>query len=361
MKRYKIISLIVLAALAGCAKMETVSAPEQEVAFVVANYANRTTAVSVTDEFTTFSSKAFLHAEGVDGTQMFFGESGETITWHPSDHEWTPSHPYYWPKSENSYINFVSWHASAGIVPTTVTETSFVVTRTVEANDELLIADEAWRYVENTTTYNFNDAAPGVPTLFHHLLSRVRVNMTATPLTDNGMTYEVTLQNAHFEGIYQTGSLSLTNSDPNASGPSTKAWTPANINNSTYLWTAVSGSNTGNIAFPDTDITIGTTPTAIQPVRSFLPQALGDGIKMVLTYTVTTKSNGTVTSEESDVTATLVLNTFKNSSNQAITQWVPNKIYTYNIVIDPRGNEILLNPTLVDSEWGNIDISATVE
>ena len=81
---------------------------------------------------------------------------------------------------------------------------------------------------------------------------------------------------------------------------------------------------------------------------------------MVLTYTVTTKSNGTVTSQESDVPATLVLNTFKNSSNQAITQWVPNKIYTYNIVIDPRGNEILLNPTLT-SDWGINDISATVE
>lgn len=360
MKGYKIISLIVLAALAGCAKMETVSAPEQEVAFVVANYANRTKTESVTNEFTSFSSKGYLYAEGVEGAQNFFGTAGETITYDGTS-TWNPSHPYYWPKGSTSYINFVSWYANDGsnaIDPDTVSETTFEIrNHTVGANDNILIADEAWRQTTNLNEYY----TTGVPTLFHHLLSRVRVNMKATLLTDPDLanvTYEVTLQDAHFEGIYQTGSLKLTNSDLNTTG--TKAWTSAN-NNSTYLWTAVSGSNTDNIAFPDTDITIGTTPTAIQPVRSFLPQALGDGIKMVLTYTVTTKSNGTVTSEESNVPATLVLNTFRNSSNnQTITQWVPNKIYTYNIVIDPRGNEILLNPTL-ESDWGINDISATVE
>ena len=68
-----------------------------------------------------------------------------------------------------------------------------------------------------------------------------------------------------------------------------------------------------------------------------------------------------MTSIESDIPATIVMNTIKNTSDVAITQWVPNKIYTYNIAINPVGKEILLNP-IVETEWSfEEDINVTVE
>ncbi len=55
------------------------------------------------------------------------------------------------------------------------------------------------------------------------------------------------------------------------------------------------------------------------------------------------------------------MNTIKNTSDVAITQWVPNKKYTYNIAINPVGKEILLNP-IVETEWSfEEDINVTVE
>ncbi len=350
--------LITLVAFAGCAKMESAPAPEQAVSFEVARYA-RTKAVAIT-EFTSFSSKAFLYAEGVDGVQMFFGNNGETITWRPATSEWTPSHPYYWPKGEESYINFVSWRASEGIVPTTVTETSFVVTRTVEADDQLLIADEAWRCTSNLTTYRFNGVVSGVPTLFHHVLAKVQVNMKMTTETDPDdalVTYEVVLQNARIEGLYDTGTLSLTNSDPSAS--ETRAW--AGPASNAYLWTLDQNSNGNDVVMVSSSTSLSETPTAILPERSFIPQALGNGIVLHLTYTVTTKSNGVVTSSETDIPAEIKLNTIKNLSNVAITDWLPNTIYNYNLIINPISKQILLEP-LVESEWDFADdINVTVE
>ena len=91
-----------------------------------------------------------------------------------------------------------------------------------------------------------------------------------------------------------------------------------------------------------------------------MPQSLTDDAKLVLDFTVTTYSNSIITSSE-EFPATISLNVIKNSSNMAINQWLPNRVYSYNLVIDPLGQNILLNP-LVESDWGlSTDLSATVE
>ena len=253
----------------------------------------------------------------------------------------------------------MSWYAndgSANITPDTVTETQFqILNRTVGANDRILVADEAWKQKANINTYYTS----GVPTLFRHVLSRVKVNMKATTLTDPelaNVTYEVTLQDAKFEGVFQKGNMKLLNSALADTG--TRKW--YSTESATYLWKTVAGSDEAIIDFVDSDANVTTDYAAILPERSFIPQAIGDAIKLVITYSVTTKSNGTTTTE-SDIPATIVMNTIKNTSDVAITQWVPNKIYTYNIAINPVGKEILLNPT-VETEWTFAeDINVTVE
>ena len=354
-------SILVLAALVGlgaCTKVEDAGAPEN-IRYAVGRYAASTKAVypeyRATEGLDNFQSKAFFHAEGAaEGTEFFTS----TISWDGAT--WSPAQDYYWPKHPQSYLNFVSWYAndgSANITPDIVTETTFEINdRTVGANDRILVADEAWHQQANVTTYY----TAGVPTLFRHVLSRVKVNMKATTLTDPeiaNVTYEITLQSAKFQGIFQQGSMKLRNSTLSSAG--TTQWTSSA--SSTYLWITASGSNTNEIAFVNSNTNIGTDNTAILAERSFIPQALGDDIKMELLYSVTTKSNGDITSTETDIPATIIMNTIKNTSDVAITQWVPNKIYTYNIAINPVGKEILLNP-IVEAEWTfEEDINVTVE
>lgn len=360
-----IAAILVLAALvAGCAKAEFGPDQEKEITFTVGRYVPATTkAVSLIDSqdnITSFSTKAYLYAEGIAETQNFFGTAGETITWNPTASEWAPTHPYYWPKSSNSYINFVSWYDNAG-APTTVSETALEwVGRTISGSDNILFADVAWRYNNNATTYRFNNVVGGVPTLFHHALARVQVNLKETVAVNPDIpteTYEVTLQSASLEGMYNAGTMKLLNNDPGSTG--TSAWRSNGA--PTILWTSQTGSNATPFVSVDSNTAIGTTPTAIVAQRSFMPQNLGDNVVLKLTYTVTTKSNGVVTIEERDIPATIRLNTIKNSSNMEITQWLPNRIYKYNIAINPIGQTILLNP-VVESDWGfSTGLSTTVE
>ena len=354
-KWFDIAVLGILVSLAACTKVENTSAPES-IRYAVGSYAVSTKASEYRayEGLNNFQSKAFIHSEGAAEGSVFFNSA---ITWDGAT--WSPDRDYYWPKHPQSYINFVSWYAndgSANITPDTVTETQFqILNRTVGANDRILVADEAWKQKANINTYYTS----GVPTLFRHVLSRVKVNMKATTLTDpelSGVTYEVTLQDAKIKGVFQKGNMKLLNSALADTG--TRKW--YSTESATYLWKTVAGSDEAIIDFVDSDANVTTDYAAILPERSFIPQAIGDAIKLVITYSVTTKSNGTTTTE-SDIPATIVMNTIKNTSDVAITQWVPNQIYTYNIAINPVGKEILLNPT-VETEWTFAeDINVTVE
>ena len=365
-KRFDIAVLITLAGLftAACSKVEMTNSAPESISYSVGSYAaqTKTSSYKDTENLEVFNSKAFLHAQGAAEGNVFFNSS---IYW--DGETWSPENDQFWPKHPASYINFVSWYANNGtqdIVPNTVTETSFeILNYTVGAQDRILIADEAWRQTSNSATYNYNGVSSGVPTLFRHLLSRVKINMSASLVTDpndNTVTYQVTLQEAHLEGIFRTGTLSLYNSDPNSRATNTWRCSGEPI----LLWAKVQGSNSGNISLESSNTTLSAEEaTTVLSERSFMPQALNSSsMKMVITYTVTTKSNGTTTAEERDIPATIVLNTIKNTSGVVINQWVPNKKYTYNIAINPISQEILLNPT-VETDWtGDVNtISISVE
>lgn len=362
-KWFDIAVLVTLVSIVACTKVDRADIPVK-ISYAVASYVHTTKAgeLNLKDDegITTFRSKAWLHAAGGSTSDEFLDE---VISWDGS--EWSPSRDIYWPKHPQSYLNFVSWHANDGnadIIPDSVTETTFsILSHTVGAQDCILLADEAWRQTSNSTTYGYNGVTAGVPTLFRHMLTRVKVNMRASLDSDpdnNTVTYEVILQEAHLEGIFRTGSLSLYTMDPNTNG--TSIWRSSSSPN--LLWAPVQGSNTGNIVFVNSNTALTTSATTIMAERSFMPQALNtSAMKMVITYTVITKSNGVATSTEYDIPATIVLNTIKNTSGVAINQWVPNKIYTYNIAINPINQEILLNPTIEDWNGDVNTISISVE
>ena len=356
MKKNISILILVMVAMMGCTKTE-ITNTEREITFAVGKYAtDKTKAESVLPEFTSFSSKGFLHADGMSSTQDFFGANGETISYNGTD-TWEPSHPYYWPKSDKSYINFVSWYANNDIVPNTATETSFIISnREIQATDNILIADEAWLYRANANNYY----TTGVPTLFHHVLSRVQFNIKATRTDDPDnqyASYEVIIQNASLEGIYRRGTMTLTNSARTETG--TRDW--YSIPSPTTMWETGAGSNQTPFTLVSSDLTIGTQGSTILEMRSFMPQVLGNGAKLVLTYTIVAKSNNVETSRESDIPATVVLNTILNSSDVNINQWLPNRKYTYTIAINPVSAEIVLNP-VVEADWEDyLTTTAVVE
>ena len=361
MKTWRNIFILgVLVGLAACTKVENVYVPET-ISYSVGTYANATkAAVNLSNQnITSFRSKAWIHTADNPGGAAFFNE----IISFDGTSQWLPSHEYYWPKGPQSYINFVSWYAndgSADIVPAEVTETVFrIADREIGAQDRILIADEAWRQKANTTPGTYYTV--GVPTLFHNLLTRVKINMGATLVTDpenSNVTYEVVLQEAHLEGIYRRGSLTMNNVALDSKG--TSEWfSTASAN---YLWTATSGSNATDLSIRNTEVTLSTAGTTVLDERSFLPQSLNN-VSLVLTYTVITRSSGTIVSSESDIPATVVMKNIKNASDMAITEWLPNKKYTYNVAINPINSEILLNP-VVETNWnGNYDnqYSVTVE
>ena len=236
MKKYFIIAVAAVAAMAACSKVETNldNAPGNKITFQAAPYTTATKAdeVSVLNDVTAFKSRAFLHAEGVDlnsdGSeknnpatyQEFFTASGETIspynssdaiiTTFPSPDKttadniayWAPSHEYYWPKGAASYVNFIGWYGTDGTNDVTpdinYTKTGSAWTATMTwtwsgttagaAGSNLLYADMAWHYKENPAAqYGLNGLSSGynkgVPMLFHHALAQINVKAYASAAT----------------------------------------------------------------------------------------------------------------------------------------------------------------------------------
>ena len=333
------------AALAGCAKIENVPMAEKQVSFSVGSYAPDTKASSVLGEFTSFQSRGFLHAEGVSGTQAFFGESGETIQWYPATQEWAPaSHPYFWPKSDNSYVNFVSWYDNAGN-PATVSETELAWgNRTIGATDNILFADEAWRFNGNAQTYQFDGVAEGVPTLFHHALAKVAVRAIAKTLVEGSTTWEVKVTGISISNVFKAGALNLRNSDP-STATTTKAWTSPG--GTAPEWTLDPSSTDAIAASGEWTLAnqlAGGDYTTIIDSQSVLPQTITSGMVMTISYTVKTIYDSSHYVKE-NVTTTVALSDFTTS----FVAWEMNKIITYSIVIDPATDLILFDPD--ETDW----------
>lgn len=366
MKKYFIILAAAALALSACSKVEvTDSTPDQKITFQTANYVPGTKAdsyVSLLGDTKFFKSKAFLHAEGMTTVQNFFGDAGETITANDDENPsaWVPSHDYFWPKSKNSYINFVSWFDKNG-APTTSTETSLAWTdRTIAVDDNIMWADEAWRYNQNTTSLANNTAAglngafgqdavtEGVPTLFHHALAKLAIKAKADPVektdaNNKKTTWTVTLEGIKITNTFKKGTLSLTNSDLNSTG--IKAYSGTGTDN-VPAW-ATSGTAE--------DITMSNTSAltaelaVVLAEQSVLPQTLADAAELSFTLHIITKYDGTQYSEEK-IPVKVPLNSLKGSAQgaAAITAWQMNHKYTYNIIVNPETTTVKFDPAVID-------------
>lgn len=331
----------------GCVRTDYDPTPDKEVTFAVGCYATQTKASSLLDSedgISSFKSKGYLYAEGLEGqAQNFFGATGETISWDETNEEWTPSHPYYWPKSPESYINFVSWYDKNGN-PTTVSETSLVWSidgnpRSIVADDNIMFADEVWGYKQNLSpaAYGFDNVTSGVPTLFHHALAKMRFRVRATEGSLNS-NVSLTVHDFVVENIYKTGSLSLTNSNPAndatpVEGPTTKAWRGS--------W-SFTGAEADTLKGYPASINLTEEYQSIMDLRAVIPQGVNN-ILVTFNYDITTSIDANNSISET-VPVSVGLSSFTANS----LAW--NKVYTFSITINPALVEIQVDPASI-AEW----------
>lgn len=341
-----IIAIAALAASAACTKIVSDDAtPAKRVTFLAANYVPQTKAgpVSLTTETTSFKSKGFLHAEGVSDTQYFFGADGETITWNATAKEWAPSHDYYWPKGAESYINFVSWY-DTGVGPTTATEEKLEwANRTIGTGDNIMYADEAWRFKENNkpATYTSVDGvSEGVPTLFHHALSQIKIQARASKVTNSTANWTITLKEIKVKDIYNQGTLTLTNSDPSTE-KTPKAWTGD--------W-AVSGTK-GNLT--PANLALTDTNQDLLANQSVLPQALS-GIALEFKLEIVTAYSNVSNTEIITKSIPFYAASGEAFSN-SISNWEQNKKYIYTLVVEPSEKRVLFDPA-VETAWETVNV-----
>lgn len=388
MKKYLFIAAIAIAAMA-CTKVEVDSfTPNKEVKFQVANYTLQTKAGegnSLVTELTglglsgsdiAFKTKAFLHAEGVnviynadlsaissnESKQDFFGSAGETITWNSSSHEWAPSHVYYWPKSDKSYINFFSWYdykemKASGASPSlsyTLTSGSWTATmtwtdRVIGTTDDILFANPAWRYktTNPSATYGHDSVTEGVPTLFHHALAQLCVKAKATKVEDTNATWNITLSDASISDVYSTGSLELTITDPYTATTLPATATPTNATAWTVTggnWTSKSGTNAAlSLAALSSSTPLTTSPVDILAQQNILPQTTSGKTLTIKVHITTTYKSAPTNPNNEIITVNIPLSSFTTTAPSA---WAMNTRYTYTLIVDPATNKVLLDPAV---------------
>lgn len=250
-----LIPFVALLALASCSKVVpmTGEAGDQAVTFQVAGYAAGTKAnVSLAEEFNSFHTYGIFHSTdpNADENQWFMraeegddhGEEVVATGEYPNVTLWSPAHPYYWPKTGNvsfySYAGtrypvvfpqpgdefppaeegnlddgrymfvFGDWSPN-GVMPMSIRGIPEIVTEKPTGDDQgetagqeilpadnILVADVAYRFQKSLNKYGVDPLTStpyGVPTLFHHMLAKIRfqVVLDATDCKDENMTWTV--------------------------------------------------------------------------------------------------------------------------------------------------------------------------
>ena len=378
---YGIVAIVAMTSLVSCTKLED-TAPPRKITFETASYRPQTKAIdsnapegSILREFSTFKCKAFLHAEGYTGAQDMFDEGGETIYAYTSNDArtstsaevayWAPSHDYYWPKGENSYINFVGWYDEKGTLPTTASETALSwVDYTVLSTDNLLYAEEAWHYkVTPSADYHKDGSvATGVPMLFHHALAKICINakvkfseaenVTGKYETENDCkkTYwVVTLSDISLSGVYDKGTLSLINTEPTLPDPilGEKAnWTWTDASTKPLPWTPTGEKKTITMSDPADALT--TSEADILPMMSVMPQAVTDAMVLSFKYNISTRFGTSAAAAPEYAHEEIQANIKLSEVTSHIGIWDMNKKITYTITIDPKTTIIKIDPAMVD-------------
>lgn len=367
MKKLFIICTAAIVALAACTKSEVNTIGDNAVTFEVANYVSPVTKANVSfGTGNTFHTNAWVHTmlNGSPSTQAFMAT--EEISWNSTDKQWMPSRMYYWPKT--GYVNFFSYAGS--INPSATAEGSITYTNaTIDVDDDILVADAAYEYTGNVSTYHMDDAGvTGVPTLFHHMLSKVTFNVkldATDAIISDAYEWEVVVDESKF-GYVNQGTAAFTFTDgesANVAAPVANVQTWAEAKD--FAWTIVDNNKDNELestVIGDSNKMTATNAQKVSEVKtlfdeiSVLPQDLtNDGeawAQFSLTYTIksTYKTDPADDTTWKYITETVTVPlTDILTYVPSITGWKMNYKYIYNIIIKP-GEPVHFDPAVVDWE-----------
>ena len=431
MKKYFVLAAAALVALTACTKMEVANTPDtlKKISFEVANYVPQTKATtngSLTGEGVyKFHTVAYQTPQVGDAVKFMDDDvlaynSSSLVTTGTTVTSWAPSTDYYWPKT--GYISFYSYagtlagaavegSVASAFASSTSPFTTVVLnfgTKTIAAADNLMVADAALHYnAVNTNNYNVDngtsaDATSGVPTLFHHMLSRLSIDVKAkTNATVNanskttwkvkvldsetieGNTYKSavypiktgSLKMQHVDGYsgdvngYTIGSIAWTFPDVTTTDNHVDGWIPSTATDNTEEVQLTYGSTTEALSVnikTDEGRTSASTVTLLEE-RTVMPQLAGN-VKFVLVYEVAAYHDGEDTpfmQEIRYVGIDLVDDAVDETKDlvdlaSTITSWEANKKYLYHIVIDPVTNKVTFDPAVVGWETPTIESSTDI-
>ena len=407
MKKYFIIAVAAIVAMAACSKNEVefnATSDSNKIGFEVANYAAQTKAnVALTNaEDGLYQFHTVANQFPKLGTPVQFMDA-DIYAWDNAStpahvdtgtgiYRWAPDMDYYWPKT--GWINFYSY---AGTIDPAVDNTSadkktvlFSYTdKTIAYNDNIMVADAALRFNANKETYDVDGTetsahvTTGVPTLFRHMLAKlymdVKIQIPAEKVSNNTIwkvqvldEYDINGDDSIDENNEKSlivpinkGTLTLSNVDAladNAALNSTKQQWDRTQTGAKVVSGWNPGNTTENIQLHQANILTmpaGETEskkeennaqvTAVEQLlawRTVMPQ-LTNGVVFKLIYKVQAFHDDTKFMEEIrtvGIDATAKLYDLINS----IAQWNSNKKITYHIIIDPVTEKVTFDPAVED-------------
>ena len=394
---------------AACSKVVTSAggSGEQEVSFQVANYLHRTKANVAFDTGKTFTTYAWVY--GTDSGDAFPLMHPATIgykggVWKATDR------PYYWPKT--GYLNFIS-HAltpeswiqgdqdnEEKTVPEVENVNGSIVVRygihasesngqtveevnhvTIEEDADPLLAEAAFRYYwQRNPDEDWNEITDvkydgkdlkGVPTLFHHLLSKVTIQVLFDAQdAEEGYNWNLLVNSASFN-CANRGQLKVTFADPGITGtvwPLDEATDPFDPKGVFWIPELDEGGHaltvTKTLPEPigsDYPAKASPKPIVLWNDISVLPQALFSGQAFSFNFTLTSTYNeGNPIVEIIDLPGIPFWNPQAEDEkipgcfSNTINAWKMGHRYIYTITIKPNAG-VKFDPAAVDWTVEEID------
>ena len=365
MKKYFIIAVAALVALASCTKTEVdKTAYEQNRVINFNTVANKATKAPITGTTYSYDCPAFgvfayylasgnWNTAAANSSAVSYMEDVE-ISFNDTKDIWAPSSTYYWPLEGK--LTFIAYSpksaataafSNAGVL----TLTNFTVASTVADQVDLLYSSIAADKTQNEDYYEDADNSKdsetaegdkGVNIKFKHALAQVIFKAKAADeVYDAGMSFKV--NNITVNAASTATSMTVTNPTDAQLASAITTWNTPGTNanfvvRSTAFPEAANTYLTKTLSDPIGD------PLLMIPVTAFA----GTDPTVSVTYTLYRKSDNqslgskTVTIHFDDI-------------DDVVTAWQAGKKYVYNLTIDLQ--KIYFNPTITDwAEGGSQDV-----
>ena len=384
MKKYFIIAIAAITALAACSKNEVNdSRPDSPIRFSVVNHLQRTKATAGLEypKGVPFGTHAWWTQNNWTGAatdQTYVFMENQEVAYNSTNKEWAPTQAFYWTKT--GYITFASYspYTANGddngysAIPTyDVTEGFRFNNYTIVdgTNVDLMYANLAADCTNKTNVNGADvtdDATPesaftGVPTIFNHALCQVGFAFRAIGRKNpNVKEIKIVLKDVDIVNINKKGSFTQI---PASGAKWTSDHTVA-ANLASYDYAPATAIDLPLIENTAGNVAATNNYTALATTRILLPQALEDDDdptdltvdpiatttdqKLVVSYTIMIEYDSApgVWATEEAVSAVRL-------NNGTITSWQDNQNITYRISINPYDTlPITFDPAVVD--WTDV-------